>query len=146
MAAAFAERERAERGLESVVEIHSAGTNPADEVHTEVVEAMSELDIDMSDRKPRYVVLEDLKETHFLVTMGCSISEFDPAYYGVESRAWNVPNPEGKEMETVREVRDEIEELVESLFDEIEETANERTAQKSLSQRVTTAIQDTIPF
>jgi hypothetical protein len=78
--------------------------------------------------------------------MGCSISEFDPAYYGVESRAWNVPNPEGKEMETVREVRDEIEELVESLFDEIEETANERTAQKSLSQRVTTAIQDTIPF
>jgi protein-tyrosine-phosphatase len=107
---------------------------------------MSEVGIDPSDRKPRYVVLEDLKDSHFLITMGCSISQFNPAQYGVEHRAWDLTNPDGKEMETVRDVRDEIEQRVHDLFDEIEQTANERTVQKSLSQRVTSAIRDTIPF
>jgi protein-tyrosine-phosphatase len=146
MAAAFAERERDERGLGDVVEIHSAGTAPADELHDEVVQVMSEVGIDLSGRKPRYVVLEELKESHFLITMGCSISEFNPAHYGVESRAWNLKNPEGADSETVRAIRDEIESRVSSLFDEIEATANERTAEKSLSQRVTTAIRDSMPF
>ncbi|PSP95734.1 low molecular weight phosphatase family protein [Halobacteriales archaeon QS_4_62_28] len=146
MAAAFAERERDERGLDDLVEIHSGGTDPADQIHEEVAAAMSEIGIDLSDRKPRYVVLENLKDSHFLITMGCSISQFNPARYGVEHQAWDLTNPDGKEMETVREVRDEIEQRVQRLFDEIEQTANERTVQKSLSQRVTSAIRDTISF
>lgn len=146
MAAAFAKREAEERGLEDVVEVHSAGTDPADQVHKPVVEAMSELDIDLSDHSPKYVVLDDLKESHYLITMGCSISEFNPAMYGVESRAWDLTNPAGKDLETVREVRDEVAHRVSTLFDEIEVTANEGTAEKSLSQRVTSAIQDKISF
>ena len=50
MAAAFAERERAERGLENVVEIHSGGTDPADTVHEEVIEAMAEVGVDIADK------------------------------------------------------------------------------------------------
>lgn len=140
IAAAFAERERRRRELEDVVEIHSAGTRPADTVHEEVIEAMAEVDIDVSDNTPTYVVLDELKDTHFMITMGCSVSEFNPAHYGVESRVWDLTNPEGQDMETVRAVRDDIERRVVALFDEIEEIANERAAERSLSQRVTDTI------
>jgi arsenate reductase len=144
MAAAFAERERDERGLEDVVEIHSGGTNPADHVGETVVKAMAARDIDISDRQPRYIVLENLKQSHFLITMGCSIIEFEPANFGVESRQWNLPDPEGQNMDTVEEVRDEVEVRVAALFDEIEETANEQAARKSLSTRVRTAVRNAL--
>ncbi len=146
MAAALAERECAERGLTEVVDVHSAGTDPADEVHETVVQAMAEIDIDISDRSPKYVVLADLERSHFLITIGCSIAEFNPDHYGVESRAWDLTNPAGQDVETVREVRDEIEARVEALFDEIEETANERAAEKNLSRRVSDAIKSALPF
>lgn len=147
MAAAFAERERDDRGLEEVVEIHSGGTDPADKIHQEVVTAMDEIDIDVSDRSPKWVVLDDLKESHYLVTMGCSITEFNPAQYGVESRAWDLTNPDGEDMETVRDVRDEIERRVAELFDEIERTATESDDDReSVSARVSGAVRDALSF
>jgi len=146
MAAALAEREREKRGLDGVVEIHSAGTDPADEIHDAVVEAMAEIDIDISDRQPKYVVLDDLKESHYLVTMGCSIREFNPARYGVESRTWELTDPDGKDLRTVREVRDEIRTRVRELFDEVEATANDRAVEKSLSKRVRSAVEDALSF
>ncbi|PSQ14328.1 hypothetical protein BRC99_03050, partial [Halobacteriales archaeon QS_7_69_60] len=98
MAAAFAERERAERGLEDVVEIHSGGTDPAEAVHEEVVDAMAEVGIDVADRTPGYVAdLENLKDTDYLVTMGCPIRKFNPAQYGVRSHEWNLANPDGQD-------------------------------------------------
>ena len=147
MAAAFAERERDERDLNDVVEIHSGGTDPAQEVHREVVAAMAEVDIDISDRSPTWVVLDDLKDSHYLVTMGCSITEFNPARYGVESRVWDLTNPDGKDIETVREVRDEIEQRVAELFDEIERTAAESDDEpESVSARVSSAVRDALSF
>ncbi|MFW6385161.1 MAG: low molecular weight phosphatase family protein [Halodesulfurarchaeum sp.] len=140
MAAGFARRERRERNLEDVVEINSAGTSPADSVHDVVVEAMAEVDIDVSDRTPTYVVLDDLEESHFVITMGCQVPEFNPEHYGVESRVWDLPNPEGEDIETVRPIRDEIERRVESVFDEIEAIAEERSTEVSLSKRVLNAI------
>ncbi len=147
MAAAFAELERDERDLEDTVEIHSAGTDPADEVHPEVVDAMAEIGIDISDRSPSWVVLDDLKESHYLVTMGCTITEINPAQYGVESRAWDLTNPDGQDMGTVREVRDEIEQRVSDLFDEIERTAAESDEEpESVTARVSSAVRDALSF
>ena len=147
MAAAYAERERAERGLADIVEVHSAGTDPADEIHSEVVDAMAEEGVDLSDRSPSWVVLDELKDSHYLVTMGCSITEFNPAKYGVESRAWDLTNPDGKDMETVREVRDEIERRVSGLFDEIERTAAESDDEsESVTARVSSAVRDALSF
>ena len=128
IAAAFAERERAERGLTEVVAVHSAGTNPADRVH-EVV------GIDVADRTPTYVVLGEIKQSQFLIIMGCSIAEINPAHYGIEHREGDLTNPADEDVETVRAVRDEI-----------EETANERAAQKNPSQRVSSAIKSAFPF
>lgn len=144
MAEAFAERERSRRDLDDVVEIASSGTRPADSVHDEVIEAMDEVGIDVSGRTPTFVVPEDLEESHFVITMGCTVAEFSPSHYGVESRVWPLMNPEGEEMELVRSVRDETEQRVVALFDEIEEIADERAeredTERSLSERVTDAV------
>jgi len=145
MAAAFAEREAAERDLDDAVEVHSGGTDPADEVHGGVVDAMAEIDVDLSDRSPTWVVLDELKESHYLVTMGCTITEFNPARYGVESRTWDLTNPDGKDMETVREVRDEIEGRVQELFDGIERTAEgSDDGTESVTGRVSSAVRDAL--
>jgi len=145
MAAAFAERERAERGLEDTVEIHPGGTNPADTVHEEVVEAMAEAGVDTADKTPKYVAaLDELKDTDYLVTMGCSITKFNPAQYDVESHEWELMNPDGQDMETVRDVRDEIERQVETLFDELERLVDEKQASADSSGGVIAAIRDSL--
>jgi protein-tyrosine-phosphatase len=146
MAAAFAEREASERGLENAVEIHSAGTKPADQIHDTVVEAMAEVDIDISDRSPKWVVIEDLEHSHFVITMGCTINEFSPSMYGVEHREWGLVDPEGEDMETVRAVRDELEQRVNALFDEIEDVARDLETKESLSKRVTQRIRNALSF
>jgi protein-tyrosine-phosphatase len=146
IAAAFAEREASERGLEDVVEVHSAGTRPADEIHEPVVEAMDEVGIDISDREPKWVVVEELEHSHFVITMGCTINEFNPAAYGVEHREWGLVDPADEDMETVRAVRDELERQVKELFDEIEDVARDLETKKSLSERVTETIKNALSF
>lgn len=127
MAEAFAKRERSKRNLQDAVEIYSGGTDPADEVQQKVIEAMSEVGIDISNKSPGYVAeLEDLKETDYLVTMGCEIAKFNPDLYGAESDEWDLINPDGQDIETVREVRDEVETRVKDMFEEIEDLAEER--------------------
>jgi protein-tyrosine-phosphatase len=120
MAAALAERERERRDLGGEIEINSAGTRPADAVHDVVVEAMAEIDIDVSTRVPRVVDLETLEEMDYVVMMGCYIAEFNPSTYGGVTREWDLTNPDGADIETVRGVRDELEERVSGLFDELE--------------------------
>lgn len=142
IAAAFARRECSKRGLDDVVEIHSGGTEPAESVHEEVVEAMSEVGIDIGDRSPKYVAeLESLKGTDYLITMGCTLTKFNPDQYGTESYEWELTNPDGKDMETVREVRDEIESEVNDLFDEIEQLAEK---EQTSSDGIVAQIRETL--
>ena len=115
MSAAFAERERRDRGLDDRVEVVTGGTHPADEVHPEVVEAMRELDIDLADRVPREVSTAELNACDVVATMGCSTLTLAD---GVEARDWALDDPHGQDVERVREIRDEIEERVAALFDE----------------------------
>ena len=115
MSAAFAERERRERGLDDRVEIVTGGTRPADEVHPEVVEAMRAVDVDLSDRTPRGVSTEELDACDVVATMGCSTLTLAD---GVEGRDWALDDPHGQDVERVREIRDDIEGRVRDLFDE----------------------------
>ena len=144
MAAAFAERERSERDLEDVVEIHSGGTDPGDDVHEDVVEAMAEVGLDIADRSPNWVAdLDQLETSDYLVTMGCSISQFDPTQYGVESYDWDLTNPDGENTDVVRDVRDDIETRVDALFDDIERLAEDKRENTS-SNGVFEAIRDSL--
>ncbi|MDZ5813293.1 low molecular weight phosphatase family protein, partial [Halorubrum sp. AD140] len=96
MSAAFAKRERRERGLDDRVEIVTGGTHPADEVHPEVVEAMRELDIDLADRVPREVPTAELNACDVVATMGCSTLTLAD---GVEARDWALDDPHGQDAE-----------------------------------------------
>ena len=115
MSAAFAECERERRGLEDV-EIVTGGTDPAEAVHPEVVETMAELDIDISDRTPREVSTAELDDCDIVATMGCSTLELDAS---TDVRDWALPDPDGQSPERVREIRGQVRERVEELFDEI---------------------------
>jgi arsenate reductase len=115
MATAFAERERSRRGLEDTVHILTGGTQPAEKVHPEVVEAMAEVDIDLSDRVPQKVLTTDLNNATIVATMGCSTLELDA---DVEVRDWALDDPHGQSLEEVRRIRDEIQQRVSTLFDE----------------------------
>lgn len=115
MSTAFAEQERTERGLDDI-EIVTGGTDPANEVHPEVVETMQELGIDLSDREPRAVSTEELEQCDIVATMGCSTLSLDAE---TDVRDWALPDPDGEPPERVREIRDQVRERVRGLFDEI---------------------------
>ena len=118
MSAAFAERERRERGLDDRVEVVTGGTRPADEVHPEVVEVMREVDVDLADRVPREVSTAELNACDVVATMGCSTLSLDAA---TDVRDWALPDPDGEPPERVREIRDQIRGRVSDLFDELTE-------------------------
>ena len=116
MSAAFAERERAQRGLTDTVEIITGGTFPADHVHEEVIDVMREVNINLSDRVPREVSTDELESCDIVATMGCSTLELDAET--VDIRDWDLPDPSGKEIDEVRMIRDDIQSRVNALFDE----------------------------
>ena len=117
MATAFAERERDRRGLEDSVEIITGGTHPADSVHDEVVTVMQDHEIDLSDRVPREVSTTELESCDVVATMGCSTLELDAE--GVDVRDWALTDPDGQDLDQVREIRNDIEQRVTDLFDEV---------------------------
>ncbi|MFU8869326.1 low molecular weight phosphatase family protein [Natronococcus sp.] len=122
MATAYAEREREERGLEDEVEIVSGGTHPAESVHDVVREAMAEGGFDLSDRTPREVSDSELEACDYVATMGCSTLELDA---DTDVRDWALEDPHGKDLERVHEIREDVRERVEALFDELEAERNE---------------------
>lgn len=125
MAAAFAEQECTRREIDDSIEVVTGGTQPADAVHDEVIEVMGEVDIDLRNRIPQEITHEDLQDCDYVVTMGCSAEGVCPATWSGENRDWGLEDPHGKDSETVREIRDEIETRVTDLFDEL--TATERS-------------------
>ncbi|MFO7832564.1 MAG: low molecular weight phosphatase family protein [Halohasta sp.] len=118
MSTAFAERERDRRGLEDSVEIITGGTHPADSVHDEVVTVMADLDIDLSDRVPREVSTAELESCDVVATMGCSTLELDAE--DVDVRDWALADPDGQDLDDVRAIRDDIEQRVSELFDDVD--------------------------
>jgi arsenate reductase len=96
------------------VAVRSAGTEPADRLHPEVVEVMREAGIDLRDRRP--VRLEDqaVHAADVVITMGCG--DACPVYPGKRYEDWELDDPAGKPLEAVRRIRDEIRGRVERLI------------------------------
>jgi len=94
-------------------EARSAGTTPAARVHPEVVEAMAELGIDLSRRRPRLLSREDAEWADVVVTMGCG--DECPYVPGVRYLDWDLPDPRGRSLAEVRRTREEIGRRVEAL-------------------------------
>jgi arsenate reductase (thioredoxin) len=98
----------------------SAGTHYASRIDPTVVEAMAERGIDISNKRPKMLTLEMLGVADKVISMGCGVEGVCPATF-VPTEDWQLEDPEGKPIEQVRAIRDEIETKVKTLIGEISE-------------------------
>jgi len=96
----------------------SAGTQPSDKVNPVVVEAMREVGIDIRHKRPKILTLEMMEGVDRVITMGCGTEGVCPAIF-VPSEDWQLEDPEGKPIEQVRQIRDEVKSRVEKLIKEL---------------------------
>jgi arsenate reductase len=96
----------------------SAGTKPGPQVNPAVVKAMREAGLDISQQKPKALTFEMIENADRVITMGCGVEEVCPASF-VPTEDWELEDPEGKPIEKVREIRDEIKARVEKLIKEL---------------------------
>jgi arsenate reductase len=101
------------------VEALSAGTMPAREVNSVVVQVMREKGIDLSATKPKLVANQMVLEADMIIVMGCSAQGFCPAPLLNKVIDWGIEDPKDKPIEKVREIRDEIERRVKKLIEEM---------------------------
>jgi arsenate reductase len=96
----------------------SAGTRPGSAVHPQVLEAMSEVGIDLGGRTPEKLSLGDAEWADVVVTMGCG--DECPYIPGKRYIDWELEDPKGRPLEEVRRTRDEIGRRVEALAAELD--------------------------
>ncbi|MEL3948741.1 MULTISPECIES: arsenate reductase ArsC [Streptomyces] len=99
------------------VEVRSAGSAPGAAVNPAAVEAMAEVGIDISDRAPKLLTVDAVRESDVCVTMGCG--DTCPVFPGKRYLDWQLADPAGQGVAAVRPIRDEIESLVRGLLAEI---------------------------
>jgi arsenate reductase (thioredoxin) len=104
------------------VRAESAGDAPAAEVHTVVVEAMREVGIDLSDRRPKKLTLEMQLHADWAITLACGAQ---CPYVPTTVEDWDIDDPAGRSLEDVRAIRDEIEARVIDLAEDRIETIRE---------------------
>jgi len=96
----------------------SAGTHYTSHINPTVIEAMREVGIDISHKRPKMLTLEMLGVSDKVISMGCGVEGVCPATF-VPTEDWQLEDPEGKPIEQVRAIRDEIEIKVKTLIEEI---------------------------
>ena len=89
------------------IEVESAGTHPKSELNPIVVQAMKEIGIDITQQKPKELT-DDMIAQSTTVNMGCMDKETCPALFVKDVVDWNIPDPKGKDIVQVREIRDQI--------------------------------------
>jgi arsenate reductase (thioredoxin) len=99
------------------VQVLSAGTTPASEIHPAVIQAMHEVRIDLTHHTPRLLDAALAREADVVITMGCG--DACPVYPGKRYEDWPLPDPATKSLEEVRTIRDQIKSQVETLLSEI---------------------------
>ena len=92
----------------------SAGTQPGDRVHPEVIAVMKEIGIDLSGATTTRLTPELAEQANVLVTMGCR--DECPYVPGAKRDDWSLDDPKGKSVEDVRRIRDDIRSRVEALI------------------------------
>ena len=112
MAAGFMRSVAADR-----IDVFSAGSAPSDELNPMAVEAMRERGIDITTAVPQHWTDDMARAADVIITMGCG--DECPSYPGTRRLNWELRDPAGQGIDMVREVRDQIEQLVIGLVDEL---------------------------
>jgi len=116
MAAALLERYAAGR-----VHIRSAGSEPASSLNPRVVEAMGEIGLDISREFPKPLTDDYVRAADAVITMGCG--DTCPIYPGKRYEDWELDDPAGQDLDTVRRIRDEIDVRIKKLVGQLVPTA-----------------------
>jgi arsenate reductase (thioredoxin) len=99
------------------VEVRSAGSLPGDRVNPAAVQAMAEVGIDISDQRPHALTSDAVESSDVVITMGCG--DACPVFPGTRYLDWDLEDPAGKGVESVRPIRDEIERRIRGLLAEL---------------------------
>jgi protein-tyrosine-phosphatase len=99
------------------VEVLSAGSEPKDQINPVAVEAMAEEGIDISGNIPKVLTVDAVKESDVVITMGCG--DACPIFPGKRYEDWQLDDPAGQGIDSVRPIRDEIKRRIEQLLTEI---------------------------
>ena len=102
---------------EGRIHVRSAGSAPGDAINPAVIEAMSEIGVDMSEEFPKPLTDEVVRAADVVITMGCG--DACPIYPGKRYEDWELDDPAGQDLETVRRIRDEVDVRVQALIDEL---------------------------
>ncbi|MFD4421901.1 arsenate reductase ArsC [Agromyces sp. NPDC058484] len=99
------------------VEVLSAGSTPADQINPVAIEAMAEEGIDITGHTPKILTVDAVRESDVVITMGCG--DACPIFPGRRYEDWELEDPAGKDLVTVRRVRDEIRGRIEALIESL---------------------------
>src|SRR5450432_602406 len=102
---------------EGRIHVRSAGSDPTDEINPAVVEAMTEIGVDMSEEFPKPLTDEVVRAADVVITMGCG--DACPVYPGKKYEDWELDDPAEQDVETARRIRDEIDARVHKLVAEL---------------------------
>ncbi|MDH5333769.1 MAG: arsenate reductase ArsC, partial [Thermoleophilia bacterium] len=99
------------------IHVRSAGSDPGEQINPAVIEAMTELGVDMSEAFPKPLTDEVVRAADVVITMGCG--DACPIYPGKRYEDWALDDPAGQDVEAVRGIRDELDARVRALIDEL---------------------------
>jgi arsenate reductase len=99
------------------VRVRSAGSDPGERINPTVVEALREVGIDVSREFPKPLSDDAVRAAGAVITMGCG--DACPIYPGKRYEDWAIEDPEGKTLDEVRRIRDEIDARVQRLLSEL---------------------------
>jgi protein-tyrosine-phosphatase len=99
------------------VEVLSAGSEPTASLNPVAVQAMAETGIDIAGQHPKLLRNDQVQAADVVITMGCG--DTCPFYPGKRYEDWELEDPAGKDLPTVRRIRDAIRQRVESLLTEL---------------------------
>ena len=97
----------------------SAGTKPVSEINPLAIQAMKEVDIDISQNKSKLITNEMISESNSVVNMGCMDKESCPALFVEDVANWDIEDPKGKSIEDIRRIRESIETKLNKLVSEL---------------------------
>jgi arsenate reductase (thioredoxin) len=99
------------------IEVRAAGSEPADQVNPIAVQVMREVGIDITGHPPRILEYEDVRDSDVVITMGCG--DACPIFPGKQYEDWDLTDPAGQSIQTVRTIRDDIRGRVEKLLSDL---------------------------
>lgn len=101
----------------------SGGSEPGDAINPSAVAVMAEVGIDITGEFPKPWTDEIVQAADVVITMGCG--DACPIFPGKRYENWDLPDPEGQDVDAVRPIRDDLEERVRRLLAELDVTVGQ---------------------